>query len=563
MRHRVNIETIRETKMSGIPLKTIIVSITVMLTANGLAQQGVDYTERDQLYSDATIAMVKAERERDAGNEENALELFVATLDMSYQLARQYPSWHSHVVEARISYCKSEIRSILVNNEKLRRKYGDELAEMLDAPAPRYDDPSMVEPTEPEPVVPEEPEPVAPEEPEPVVVEEPRLVPEEPEPREDVRPAPVTHAPAPAGSREEALQKEVARLREEVWELTQQYASSDNAKLERELKKTRAEYAKCRTMYEELTREYRDVIQNHDALRREYEDLESASGKLTVRVTQLEADRDELKAENKALEQQLDEARAGNPGGRPDGKASANWKDLEKRLRNLEKSHAAAVEDRKHAEARAENAERAANDALQRADRAEAELAELKAKIARGEPAARETDSAEPEMRIPVPPAESGDNRVMAQTTQLLENGEYAKARELLLKELRKDSSHTGMKLLLGIAYCKEEDYENAIKVLEHVVALKDEEIGAEVRIALGGAYLAVERYDEAWMELLTAIGFEPNLSEGHYNLAQVYLLMTPSDPEKAREEYETAVQLGAERDSAFEKMLIDALRAD
>ena len=51
-----------------------------------------------------------------------------------------------------------------------------------------------------------------------------------------------------------------------------------------------------------------------------------------------------------------------------------------------------------------------------------------------------------------------------------------------------------------------------------------------------------------------------PDLSEGHYDLAQVLLASNPEEPEKARDSYRKALTLGAEPDPAFERKLNRAI---
>ena len=56
--------------------------------------------------------------------------------------------------------------------------------------------------------------------------------------------------------------------------------------------------------------------------------------------------------------------------------------------------------------------------------------------------------------------------------------------------------------------------------------------------------------------ELEAALAFEPDSREAHYNLAQLLLLTTPRDAERAGEHYREALKFGAQRDAALEAEL-------
>ena len=157
-------------------------------------------------------------------------------------------------------------------------------------------------------------------------------------------------------------------------------------------------------------------------------------------------------------------------------------------------------------------------------------------------------------------PEATGQNGPSAEAVRLMREGKVKEARALLDAELAKLPDDPGLLYLYGMVYCREGDFANAAKVLKHVV--DTDQSNARARVALGGAYLAMHDYVNARMELEMAVGFDPDLAEAHYDLAQVLLVGTPSDPEGARDRYTEALKLGSQPDPAFEARLSRALPA-
>ena len=132
--------------------------------------------------------------------------------------------------------------------------------------------------------------------------------------------------------------------------------------------------------------------------------------------------------------------------------------------------------------------------------------------------------------------------------------GQADKATRLLLDALKADPDNTRVRLLIGIAQCRNERYEDAIFVLEQLA----EELPADawVRTAQGTAFFGAGLADRAAGELRRALAIRPELAEAHFDLAQVLLAGDPPDLDAARRHYDRARELGLESDPATEHAL-------
>ena len=69
------------------------------------------------------------------------------------------------------------------------------------------------------------------------------------------------------------------------------------------------------------------------------------------------------------------------------------------------------------------------------------------------------------------------------------------------------------IRLLGAMMYFKRGEYGKAVLILKKIV--QTNEANAKARVVLGAAYLALRQYNNARLELMAAIGYDPDLSEG------------------------------------------------
>jgi tetratricopeptide (TPR) repeat protein len=148
-----------------------------------------------------------------------------------------------------------------------------------------------------------------------------------------------------------------------------------------------------------------------------------------------------------------------------------------------------------------------------------------------------------------------------AEVAGFIRGGEFVNARDSIAGGLSRSPGDRQLRLMLGILYCKEGNYDAAARTLKKLVADEREDVDIQAHLALGGAYMALGNHKNAKLELEMVIAFEPNMSEGHFNLAQVLLAEDPPDAEGARRSYVEALERGAKADPKFEELLSRLLK--
>jgi tetratricopeptide (TPR) repeat protein len=198
------------------------------------------------------------------------------------------------------------------------------------------------------------------------------------------------------------------------------------------------------------------------------------------------------------------------------------------------------------------------------------------------EPAAEDSDQAEPEVRVAManpdpisdpPEAEASGSADVVQPVPeaaidspaapvveadllrvLLRAGETEKAKTLLIDALTAAPDNKDWRLLLGIAYCQNGEYDKAMRVTKAL--LREDRTNARAHVVLGTAYLAEGNVVVAKDQMQLAVDLDPKLGEAHYNLARIWVSVEPPDIPSARIHYERALALGEIPDTALEDLL-------
>ena len=139
---------------------------------------------------------------------------------------------------------------------------------------------------------------------------------------------------------------------------------------------------------------------------------------------------------------------------------------------------------------------------------------------------------------------------------RLLMAGETEKARALLTEGLSLDPDDVTVRLLTGIVQCQAGEYAGASDLVKQVLA--EAPSNACAHVVMGTIYFALGERTEAEKELLCAIEIKPDLKAAHYDMARLLLTADPPDVPRAREHYQTAIDLGAARDGSLELLLKD-----
>ena len=132
--------------------------------------------------------------------------------------------------------------------------------------------------------------------------------------------------------------------------------------------------------------------------------------------------------------------------------------------------------------------------------------------------------------------------------------GNMEKAEELLKKAVALRLENPAAWMTLGILYMDREQFDAALAALSQAV-LQDPR-NPRARNYLGVVIGRKGWIDGAQAELRRAVELDPTYADAHYNLAVFYLEEKPPALELARRHYYRAVELGAEKDAAIEKVL-------
>ena len=133
-------------------------------------------------------------------------------------------------------------------------------------------------------------------------------------------------------------------------------------------------------------------------------------------------------------------------------------------------------------------------------------------------------------------------------------SGNTSKAEELLKKAVSIRLENPAAWLTLGIIYMDQEHFDEALAALAQAVL--QEPRNPRARNYLGVVIGRKGWIDGAESELRRAVELDPSYSDAHYNLAVFYLEEKPPAIELARRHYFRAIELGAEKDAAIEKVL-------
>ncbi|TSA37019.1 MAG: tetratricopeptide repeat protein [Verrucomicrobiaceae bacterium] len=133
-------------------------------------------------------------------------------------------------------------------------------------------------------------------------------------------------------------------------------------------------------------------------------------------------------------------------------------------------------------------------------------------------------------------------------------SGNTLRAEELLKKAVSLRLENPAAWLTLGMIYMDQEKFDDALAALAQAV-LQDPR-NPRARNYLGVVIGRKGWIDGAQSELRRSVELDPTYADAQYNLAVFYLEEKPPAIELARRHYYRAIELGAEKDTAIEKVL-------
>ena len=493
----------------------VVMALCVSVAGQGTAKTDDDRALTGQLQRDAYAALIRADMARDEKHSEEAIELYVATMDLWAELGKKHPEIHNGDAERYVVYCKNEIGALLETGD-LKKRYGDKLKS-------RLQDASLVRPTN-------------------LAVQ-----PVSGEGEGQV----VTNNPAA-----EAMHKELERLRSEISEATRREAVRARKKVDPsadalDAVKARQEAEEARKLTDAVKRDLASalaadkaakkqletVIRQCEYLQKEKLDLEKNLAKLGDSKQSVQDE----KAVREATEELLEKI------DRENKSLALEKKDLEKRMKKLERNLAEAKSDDK----KKSKATPAVADAPATNHTSTVDAKRLSGTLS------KQNDT---EGDLKVASDLKTASAVSEEVSRLMREKHGEKAYELVMFGLAKSPEDPQLLLLLGTLQVQAGRCKDAISTIMPLV--EADSSNAKARVLLGASYCGLGRYDEARMELEAAIGYDPDLSEAHYNFAQLLLNTQPPDPARALEQYKSALALGAEPDPVLQAALDKATAA-
>lgn len=511
----------------------------------GDAPQGDERAARELLTRDAYAAVIRADMARDEKRFEDAVELYVVALDMWDQVSARYPNHRPADIERNSIYCRNEAKSLIPRVE-LKKPIGEKLkGRLTDSQRPAASGLSATaSATDDSPVV-------------------------------------------SKGYSEDAMRLELERLRTEMFEATRREAAAskkktefDSAQRTREADDIRREGEVARKTNEESLKQIEAANKQREAAikegaaakkqsetaKRDLEAAATASKTARKNLDDVNSKYDSLQKQKSELERKL--AKMG------DVEQSAQSEKVQREateqlLEKIDKENKGLVAEKKTLEQRVERLEATLitakdSDKTMPSAKNDTNAAPLSAEIkpvvdgpvATGPVAAVGSETQVSDERIAEDIKTS--DAVAAECSRLIRGGQNDKALELVLYGLAKSQNNPQLLLMLGTLYVNAGRYKEAIDLMRPLV--NGEQGTAKARVVLGAALFGHGNIDEARMELEMALGLDPDLSEAHYNFAQLLLNAKPSNPVRAGEHYKEALRLGAEPDAALDVAISKAL---
>lgn len=499
---------------------------------------GAALTDPAQIMNEAYINLVQGDQSLDAGRFDEALSLYGQARDYYRRLAEEFPGFEPRIILYRRTYCDNQIAEVE------RRKSGG-AAEPAEAEAAAFagkSEPTATASTDfsaPPAVQPAALEPMAP------PAASGAAVPD--------RSVEIDYLK----SRVNSLEAELAETDELQDEMDQLVAENDRLVQQLEATKRQlAEKAGGESESERLRAELAAKNEEILGLRRELDakrQLDEALNDMEAKYNEQRAMNDRLNEEIANLDAELDaaEARAEEAEGRlataatPAGPKQGREEVPAQQAKAGGKKDESRKEDKNRKADKGEKAVAAEKPAKEEtggaAGKAEAPLA------ATPGPA---TTAKAPAKPLPIPEGTSASEFVR----QLLQKGENEVALATVREARKGARADMNLALIEGIALIRLQNYSEAATLLIDIA--KRNPRNAEVNATLGAAMMGAGFHEEARETLLLALKYDKNLPECHYNLAQLYAYVEPTNLRLARRHYQNARDFGIPADAQLEAAL-------
>lgn len=508
--------------MKILPICSIAALLALAAARPAGAASARDYSDPEQLQTDAYVALAQADTALDEDRLADALALYEDALQLYNGLADQFPSFKPAIVRYRTTYCKNQIADTMAKSQ------GDTPGDTPGDTAP--DAPSARRPATRS-------------------ADEP----------------PAEKAPAAASAFAEldglrdritAFESRLAESADTIEKLTaeNQALTTTNGELVKQLSKAQGQVAGLKAKLAAAETDLDDSRELHLALN----DAEAQTAELHAKLVDLEAENERLRAEADSLEAAAIQAQS------EAGMAKARIAFLENELETLRNGQPAPI------------------PANQPPETFISRLVEENLPVALAGPAAGEPPSIEIPSTLVAEPFDVADDD--PGTTVYDDDPATAayhvdaapaaipagQTPEAFIRQLADENLPVALATVRAVRAdnpAKEtlanleatllirlEAYNDAAALL--IPFVQEHPKNADLHATLGAAMLGAGDYDEARETLARTVKLDSKIAEAHYNLALLYAFTDPVDLKAARKHYQAARKNGIAEDAALENAL-------
>jgi len=498
--------------MKTFPIRIAAALLALAVVALPAAASAREYSDPEQLQTDAYVALAQADTALDESRYADALALYEDALQLYNGLAEQFPSFKPSIVRYRTSYCKNQIADVQAKANGASAEPADTAEPADGKPAAKRGGKGKGKTAEP--------------------------------PAKPVNDS----AFAELDGLRDRITSFEARLAESAATIDKltaenQALTTTNGELVNQLSKAQTQITALKAELKAAETDLDDSRELHLALN----DAEAQTAELHAQVADLEEENDRLLAEAEDLEKAAIDAQSAA------GMAKARIAFLEAELDALRNGQPAPAPA---ADAPAAPVEVAAAEP----PAAEPPSVEIPSTlvaepfdVAEDEPVAEPADEPAPYRAnaapAPIPRQPDPPRPSSASSPRKTSPSPSPPSRPSAPTTPKGDPRQPRGHLLIRL-----EAYNDASALL--IPFVQKHPKNADLQATLGAAMLGAGDYDEARETLETAVKLNSKIAEAHYNLALLYAFADPIDLKAARKHYEAARKNGIPADPSIEQAI-------
>ena len=497
-----------------------------------------NYSDPEQLLTDAYVAVAKADTALDGADYPAAIDLYSEALALYSDMASQFPTFKPSLVRYRNTYCQNQIAEA---QARANGRTSEAPAAYAPAETPAADRPDAASAPAKTPAPP------------PNSADSRRIARNETEVALEIdylknRIAALESELSNSDTLIESLNKENADLTTTNQQLVHQLSKAQTALEARpditaeELSALHTEIAALKSQLAAANHDLDESRELHLAL----DEAEAQTAELTAKLADLTAENQRLTEEIDSLEQAAIDANT------TAGMASAKLAFLESELSDLRDAQSA--KPAASPETSTPPPPPAANEPANPAPAPDESPVIPPTLVSEPLPDEPEPPLAEPQptLRATVPPAQvPADTTPAAFVRQLIAAGDLQTALATVQAVRANDADNDTLALIEATILIRLEAYDDAAALL--IPFAKAHPKNADIHATLGAAMLGAGDYDQARETLEVAVKLNKKLAEAHYNLALLYAFTDPVSTRTARKHYEQALKYGIAPDPSLD----------